>query len=64
MTAKRQLRPDRKQILTLIDKDLWYRFQRCKGQLGIIKHQTMMTKWITDWCDQVERQLVKDEVLS
>jgi hypothetical protein len=64
MTAKRQLRPDRKQLLTLIDKDLWYRFQRCKGQLGIIKHQPMMTKWITDWCEQVERQLVKDEVLS
>jgi len=61
MVSKSKLRPDRKQLQALIDKKLWYRFQRCKALVGISKNQDLMTEWITNWCDQVETEEIEIE---
>jgi hypothetical protein len=45
-----------KKILTYLDPELYKRFKRCQLEVGNFRHQKIVSKALSDWCDQVEAQ--------
>jgi hypothetical protein len=43
-----------KLILTYLDPELYKRFKRCQLEVGNFRHQHIVSKALSDWCDQIE----------
>jgi hypothetical protein len=45
-----------KLILTYIDPELYKRLKRCQLEVGNFRHQKIVSKALSDWCDEVEKK--------